>query len=149
MGSERDELCGRKEVMLHESRNARTIDRRSFVKASLIPAVFPLLTSLGSRSTQGAEGVPAAPDIIDSNVHLFEWPFRKLKYDRTEALIAKLRKHRITKAWAGSFGAVLHKQLDPINRRLAEECRTRGDGMLVPIGSVNPAAPDWEEDLRR
>jgi uncharacterized protein len=126
----------------------RTIDRRSFVKASLIP-VFPLATSLGSRFAQGAEGAPAGPDIIDSNVHLFEWPFRKLKYDRTEALIAKLRKHRIIKAWAGSFEAVLHKQLDAINRRLAEECRTRGDGMLVPIGSVNPAAPDWEEDLRR
>jgi len=60
-----------------------------------------------------------------------------------------LRKHRITKAWAGSFDAVLHKQLDPINRLLTEECRTRGDGMLIPIGSVNPAAPDWEEDLRR
>src|SRR4029077_19814731 len=97
-----------------------TIDRRSFVKAAL----FPLVTSLGIRSTQGAEGAPGGPDIIDSNVHLFEWPFRKLKYNRTEALIAKLRKHRIAKAWAGSFEAVLHKQLDPINGRLAKECRT-------------------------
>jgi predicted TIM-barrel fold metal-dependent hydrolase len=80
---------------------------------------------------------------------LFQWPFRRLKYDRTDRLTAKLRKHRITQAWAGSFEAVLHKQLDAVNRRLAEECRTRGGGMLVPIGSVNPAWPDWEEDLRR
>ena len=135
--------------MPHDRHATRTIDRRSFVKAALVPAVIPLAASFGSRTTHGAEETPSTPDIIDSNVHLFEWPFRKLKYDRTEWLVAKLRKHRITKAWAGSFEAVLHKQLDPINGRLAEECRTRGDGLLVPIGSVNPAWPDWEEDLRR
>lgn len=74
---------------------------------------------------------------------------RKLKYARTEALVAKLRRHRITQAWAGSFEAVLHEQFDLINRRLAEECRMHGGGMLIPIGSVNPAGPDWEEDVRR
>jgi hypothetical protein len=125
--------------------------RRAFVKSSLIPVALPLAGALAKTAVQGAERTKdaSAPEIIDTNVHLFEWPFRKLKYDRTEALVAKLRKHRITKAWAGSFEAVLHKQLDLINRRLAEECQTRGDGMLVAIGSVNPAWPDWEEDLRR
>ena len=129
------------------------IDRRSFVKASIIPAVFPIASALANPAVQGAEQAvePAAggPDIVDCNVHLFEWPFRKLKYAKTEALVAKLRKHRITKAWAGSFDAVLNKQLDGINRRLAEECRGRGDGMLAPFGSVNPAWSDWDEDLRR
>ncbi|MEX0585526.1 MAG: amidohydrolase family protein, partial [Pirellulales bacterium] len=131
----------------------RTLDRRSFVKASLIPAALPIAAALASASAQSAEPapgpVPAGPDIIDCNVHLFEWPFRKLKYARTEALVNKLRRHRITQAWAGSFEAVLHKQLDLINRRLAEECRMHGNGLLVPIGSVNPARPDWEEDVRR
>jgi len=135
------------------SRKTRTIDRRSFVKASLIPAALPLAAALAKSVAHGDEpaavGVPAGPEIIDCNVHLFDWPFRKLKYSRTEALISKLRKHRITTAWAGSFEAVLNKQLDAINRRLAEECRTRGDGVLVSIGSVNPARPDWEEDVRR
>ena len=131
----------------------RTIDRRSFVKASLAPAALPLVAALGQAPAECAEPAtdpPAdGPEIIDSNVHLFDWPFRKLKYARTGALVAKLRKHRITEAWAGSFEAVLHKQLDGVNRRLAEECRTRGDGLLLAMGSVNPAWPDWEEDLRR
>ncbi|HZL87275.1 MAG TPA: amidohydrolase family protein [Pirellulaceae bacterium] len=135
--------------MPHDRHHTKAINRRTFVKASLIPAVLPLAASLAGQTGEGAESAPAGPEIIDTNVHLFEWPFRKLKYDRTEALIAKLRKHRITKAWAGSFEAVLQKQLDQINRRLAEECRTRGDGMFIPIGSVNPAWSDWEEDLRR
>ncbi len=137
--------------MPRDRHDTPTTDRRSFVKASLLPAAFPLAAMLSNHAAESAESaaVPAGPDIVDSNVHLFQWPFRKLKYTRTKALIAKLRKHRITKAWAGSFEAVFHKQLDAINRQLGEECRTRGDGALVPIGSVNPVWPDWEEDLRR
>jgi uncharacterized protein len=139
--------------MFDQRHDPRTIDRRSFVKASLIPAALPIVNLLGNAAAQNAGSAPGpvsqGPEIIDSNVHLFEWPFRKLKYDRTEALIAKLRQHRITQAWAGSFEAVLHKQLDAINHRLAEECRTRGDGVLIPIGTINPDGPDWEEDLRR
>jgi predicted TIM-barrel fold metal-dependent hydrolase len=132
--------------------NLPTIDRRSLLKASLAPAAAPLAAALVHVSAhsgeQAAGAQPAGPDIIDTNVHLLEWPFRKLKYDRTESLVTKLRKHRITRAWAGTFEAVLHKQLDAANRRLADECRTRGRGVLVPIGSVNPAWPDWQEDLR-
>jgi predicted TIM-barrel fold metal-dependent hydrolase len=121
------------------------IARRSFVAASLITAALPVARS----GAQAAEPPPATPEIIDTNVHLFDWPFRKLKYARTAALITKLRKHRITQAWAGSFEAALSKQLDAVNRRLADECKAQGDGMLLPMGSVNPARPDWEEDLRR
>lgn len=130
----------------------QTIDRRTFIGTSLLPAVAPLASAV-SQSTQTAAAqqstTPPTPDIIDCNVHLFDWPFRKLKYAKTDTLIAKLRKHRITTAWAGNFEAVLNKQLDQSNRRLAEECRAHGDGMLIPIGSVNPAWADWDEDLRR
>src|SRR6185369_3562981 len=63
--------------------------------------------------------------------------------------LAKLKKHRITQAWAGNFEAVLHKNFDLANARLAEECRANGSGMLLPFGSVNPIWPDWEETLRR
>jgi predicted TIM-barrel fold metal-dependent hydrolase len=139
--------------MSHDCKENRSIDRRSFVKAAIVPAALPIAAALASTSVQSAVAAPdrspAGPDIVDCNVHLFEWPFRKLKYDRTDALVAKLRKHRITQAWAGSFEAVLHKQLDAINRRLADECMKHRGGMLIPIGSVNPAWSDWEEDVRR
>lgn len=139
--------------MSREQHNRLTVDRRSFVKTALIPVAVPIASALVNPLVQcaGQETGTASKgqEIIDTNVHLFEWPFRKLKYAHTDALIAKLRKHRITRAWAGSFEAVLNKQLDAANRRLAEECSARGNGMLVPIGSVNPAWADWQEDLRR
>ena len=135
--------------MSRDRHSSKSIDRRSFMKASLVSAALPVAAVVANSNAQAIEETPAAPEIIDTNIHLFEWPFRKLKYARTEALVAKLRKHRITQAWAGSFEAVLNKQLDLVNRRLADECKALGDGMLMAMGSVNPAWPDWEEDLKR
>jgi uncharacterized protein len=125
----------------------RPIDRRQFVKASLVSAALPIGMAATHHEIRATEPLSATPEIVDTNVHLFDWPFRRLKYGRTEALIAKLRKHRITAAWAGSFEAVLEKQFDLVNRRLADECQSHGDGMLIPIGSVNPAWPGWTADL--
>jgi uncharacterized protein len=87
--------------------------------------------------------------LIDTNIHLFPYPFRELKYGETEVLLAKLKKHNVTAAWAGSFYALFHKNIDRINASLAEECRTKGEGILHPFGTVNPVFPDWGEDLRR
>jgi hypothetical protein len=72
-----------------------------------------------------------------------------LKYRDTKALVAKLKKHRVIEAWAGSFEALLSKDMSGVNTRLTDECRTQGPGFLIPFGSVNLAWPDWEEDVRR
>jgi predicted TIM-barrel fold metal-dependent hydrolase len=123
------------------------LPRRDFIKGTLIAA-----TGLASRAPGASTGTPAAadPEIIDTYVNLFEWPYRRLKYgDDTRALVAKLRQHRIAQAWAGSYEAVFHKNIAAVNTRLAEECRARGEGFLLPFGTVHPSWPDWEEDLRR
>lgn len=84
--------------------------------------------------------------IIDSNVSLFRWPFRRLPLDEPEALSKKLRSLGITQAWAGSFEALLHRDLTAVNQRLADVCRTRTE--LIPVGSINPALPGWDRDLQ-
>src|SRR5437763_4753317 len=127
----------------------RKLTRRRFLNGALLPAV---LGRLPAPAVQGAEhhrGAVLPPDIIDTNVHLFDWPFRRLKYAGAKALVAKLRRHRITQAWAGSYEGLLHRDLDGVNARLAEECRANGAGVLLPFGTVNPALPDWEADVRR
>jgi predicted TIM-barrel fold metal-dependent hydrolase len=125
------------------------LTRRRFVQGVLLPAACGMLPERAIQGEEPAGGAASPPDIIDTNVHLFDWPFRKLKYARTKALVAKLKKHRIAQAWAGSYEGLLHKNLDGVNARLAEECQANGEKMLLPFGAVNPALPDWEEDLRR
>lgn len=129
-------------------------NRRQFLKSSVSAAA---LTGLSAGSLRDAAAKPpkskrgAAPagQFIDVNVDLFKWPFRTLKYEETDALVEKLQQHGIREAWAGSHEALFHKNVDLVNRRLVEECETKGQGMLVPFGTVNPLFPDWEWDLER
>ena len=76
--------------------------------------------------------------IVDTNVYLSRWPFRRLPGDEPRDLVAKLKEHNVTQAWAGSFDALLHEDLAAANARLAESCDTHGGGLLLPFGSVNP-----------
>lgn len=85
--------------------------------------------------------------IVDTNVSLFHWPFRRLPLDETEKLVKKYRSLGIAQAWAASFEGVLHRDIASVNRHLSEACLNFPE--LVPIGSVNPELPGWEEDLRR
>jgi hypothetical protein len=87
--------------------------------------------------------------VIDVNAWLARWPFRRLPHDEPAALVAELRRRGVTQAWAGSFDALLHRDLAAVNARLAEECRRSGDGLLLPFGAVDPGQADWREDLRR
>lgn len=133
----------------------KPVNRRSFLKSSLLSAAAVSLPaapqpSAAQASVRGAGATASkSPGIIDTNVNLFDWPFRTLKYRDTKALVAKLKKHRIIEAWAGSFEALLSKDMNGVNTRLAAECREHGPGFLIPFGSVNLAWPDWEEDVRR
>jgi uncharacterized protein len=89
------------------------------------------------------------PPLIDVNVNLSRWPFRRLPLDETPELIKKLKAHHVQQAWVGSFDAILHKDIAGVNARLSRECHEHGHGILVPFGAINPMQPDWEEDLRR
>ena len=78
-------------------------------------------------------------DIIDTNLSLFQWPFRRLPLDDTSLLIKKMRALGITHGWAGSLDAILHRDLSSVNKRLVEVCANHPE--LTPIGSINPSSP--------
>lgn len=87
--------------------------------------------------------------MIDVNVDLHRWPFRRLASDDTPALVASLRQKGATQAWAGSFDGLLHRDISAVNARLAIDCQKYGAGLLLPFGEIHPKLPDWQEDLRR
>lgn len=131
---------------------AKNLSRRKFISAlsagSLSAGIATAIAASGNITHESFDSDGSNPSIIDTNVNLFNWPFRRMKYAETRSLVTKLRKHRITKAWAGNFEALFSKSIKEINARLVEECKNHGGGVLIPFGTVNPAWPDWEEDLR-
>lgn len=130
----------------------KKLNRRDFCQTTILssmgfalPKAFHGVEYPPIQNAQPTKG----PLITDTFIHLFDWPFRKLKCANSNQLVKKLKQHSIEKAWAGNFEALFHKDIDGTNRRLAEECRKIDSGFLKPVGSVNTTWPDWEEDLRR
>lgn len=133
-------------------RNPLLSRRDLLATAATASAVSSLLSPPARSHPPQAEAPPATASsprrtIVDTNVSLFQWPFRRLPLDNAAALVKKLRALGIVQAWAGSFEAMLHRDLAGVNQRVVETCEQYPE--LLPIGSINPELPDWKRDLDR
>jgi len=120
------------------------LNRRDFLTTA---TTVSLATTFGKKIARAGENQPPGIKIIDTNVSLFQWPFRRLPLDGTQTMIQKLLALGIEQAWAGSYEGILHRDITSVNQRLADECKRFPQ--LVPIGSINPTLPDWEHDLQQ
>jgi predicted TIM-barrel fold metal-dependent hydrolase len=119
--------------------------RRDLINSALVMGASTMFTPEMARAQEVDDFPPL--QIIDTNIHLFQWPFRRLPLDDCGKLVHKFRQLGISQAWAGNFEAILHRDISSANERLFKACRPYSE--LVAIGSVNLSLPDWQEDLRR
>ncbi|GEP42867.1 amidohydrolase family protein [Brevifollis gellanilyticus] len=107
------------------------MNRRLFLTQAAAVSAAPLLTAADKPS-----------GLVDCNLHLGPHPTRALP-EIDEAFLAK---RDITEAWAGSFEALLHRDMGAVNERLVKRCAA--SSRLSAVGSVNPRLPAWQTDLR-
>ena len=86
--------------------------------------------------------------IIDINAFIGEWPFGELPYRTADGLLTLMDRNGIDIAAVSSLHGLFYKLCDRANRRVWEDVQGHGD-RLVPVGTVNPAFPGWERDLKQ
>ncbi|MEJ5340744.1 MAG: amidohydrolase family protein [Thermogutta sp.] len=134
------------------SENTWTLDRRAFLISTGIMGLAQggiALANMCQEQETCVGGLEAGGPqcIVDTNVYLFRWPFRRVSDDSTEKLVARLRRYGVVEAWAASLEGVFHADMRGVNQRLVKEC-ARWSDLLRPCGTIHPGLPDWEEDFR-
>ncbi len=114
--------------------------RRNLIKAAVAGSVAVTFA-------KAAEEDAGPFEIIDSNVSLFHWPFRRLPLDQTGKLVTRMGELGVSKMLAGSFEGLIHRDLASVNQRLSEECAKYKE--LIPVGTVNPEMTGWEVVLNQ
>jgi predicted TIM-barrel fold metal-dependent hydrolase len=118
-----------------------TLNRRTFLQRSAAIAASGAVAQVGAMEP--------TEEIIDCNVSVGPWPFRHVPGDDAASLAARLKKRRVTQAWAGSFEGIFHRDIATANRNLHATCAKVEGSLLLPAGAINPTLPGWKDDLRR
>lgn len=86
--------------------------------------------------------------LIDVNTYIGHWPFRQLRHNTAPALVRRLDQRAIDRAVVGSIHGIFYKNTHAANEELARETRRYRD-RLLPVATLDPTYPGWQEDLRR
>ncbi len=117
--------------------------RRAFLQAAAAASAVPTV------GADLAQQPVARQELIDVNVYLSRWPFRRYPYDEAPALVSSLRQHGVVQAWRGrSMPCCTKTWLGPTAAWPKTAAVTPPDGWC-PWGCINPLLPDWPEELRR
>ena len=85
--------------------------------------------------------------IVDLNAYLGHWPFRRLRHNTAEGLLALMDRAGIALACVSSASAIFYKNSQAGNEELHEQIADHAD-RLVPFAVINPTYADWEHDLQ-
>lgn len=85
---------------------------------------------------------------IDPHAWVGAYPWRALPSHDPAALAAMLAREGFTGAWVGHLAAPWHRDPTPSNRELEAWCAPHA-GVLVPVPTIRPDWPRWEDELAR
>jgi predicted TIM-barrel fold metal-dependent hydrolase len=85
--------------------------------------------------------------LIDINAYIGNLPFRTLRDNTPETLVARLDRSGIQMAAVSSIDALFHRHPYSANEKLFHDLEPHKD-RLISIGTINPLSPHWQDDLQ-
>jgi len=82
----------------------------------------------------------------DVSVYVGDYPFRQLSTTQPEWIVRQMDRMQIGQAWVGYLPAIMHRDPRPGNRELLRAI-ARHESRLLPVPTVDPRLPGWEEDV--
>jgi len=125
--------------------NAARILEAQGITATTVPSEEGTSKITVSESPQTKES--STPELIDLNAWLGSYPFRSVQSTPAE-LLKKIDRFGISKAAVSSIEAAYHRNVQPANERLFAQIDGHRD-RLIPLGTISPMYPKWEQDLAR
>ena len=86
--------------------------------------------------------------VTDVSTFIGEYPYRGLNNTTPEWLLTQMDQCGIDNAWVGHLPSILFKDPEPGNRNLIAALKPFSD-RLLPVPTVSPMLPRWEDDLNR
>lgn len=101
-----------------------------------------------ARDLFAASEEPRPETIVDANAYVGDFPWSQLD-STADDVVDTMDREGVDKAIVSSFDAVFYRNPQPGNRELAAEIENGGhEDRFVPLATIDPTYPMWEEDLR-
>lgn len=86
--------------------------------------------------------------LLDINTWVGQWPFRHLNNATVTGLLKRMDKAGVDRAIVGHAAAAMYRDPHGANEDLHRQVGRHTD-RLLPVATLRPAFPGWQEDLRR
>lgn len=87
--------------------------------------------------------------LIDSNVYVGHWPFRRLEYNTLEALLGRMKEFGTDLSIVSNLNGIFYKNTQHANDELWEWISRKRSykNSFIPFAVINPVYGGWRDDL--
>ncbi len=87
--------------------------------------------------------------LLDINAYVGHWPFKQLKHNTCETLLARMNKFGVDVSVISNINGIFYKNTQSANEELYDEINSDGrfKDRFIPFAVINPVYAGWRDDF--